>query len=65
MSYAQAAGNGNRQENQKKYFNAKMLTCWSKEVALEDLVEAIKQKNSREADYITESQIQKNVCFGI
>ena len=36
MSYADAAGNGNN-----KYFNAKMVTCWSKEVALEDLVEAL------------------------
>ena len=36
MSYANAAGNGN-----SKFFNAKMVTCWSKEVALEDLVEAL------------------------
>ena len=41
MSYADAAGNGNSKENQQKYFNAKMVTCWSEEVALEDLVEAL------------------------
>ena len=41
MSYAGAAQNGNRQENQKKYFNSKMVTCWSQDVALEDLVEAL------------------------
>ena len=41
MSYAGAAQNGNRQENQKKYFNSKMVTCWSKDVTLEDLVEAL------------------------
>ena len=41
MSYAGAAHNGNRQENQKKYFNSKMVTCWSKDVTLEDLVEAL------------------------
>ena len=39
MSYANAAGNGN-----SKYYNTKMVTCWSKEVALEDLVEALYNK---------------------
>ena len=41
MSYAGAAHNGNRQDNQKKYLNSKMVTCWSKDVALDDLVEAL------------------------
>ena len=42
MSYAQAAGNGSQQE--KKYFNDSMVQCYSRNVALDDLVEALEKK---------------------
>ena len=44
MSYAEAAGNANCQEDKKKYFNTKMVTCWSKDVPLDDLVEVLYKK---------------------
>ena len=44
MSYAGAAHHGNHQENQRRYFNSKMVTCWSQGVALDDLVEALYRK---------------------
>ena len=44
MSYAQAAGNGNRQAQQKKYFNEKMVTCQSQSVALDKLVDVLHDK---------------------
>ena len=42
MSYAQAAGNGNQQE--RKYFNDSMVQCYSRNVALDDLVEALEKE---------------------
>ena len=44
MSYAQAAGNGNCQVQQKKYFNEKMVTCESQSVALDKLVDVLHDK---------------------
>ena len=53
MSYAEAAGNANRQEDKKKYFNTKIVTCWSKDVPLDDLVEVLyKRRISEKLDAI-------------
>ena len=42
MSYAQAAGNGNQQE--RKYFNDSMVQCYSRNAALDDLLEALEKE---------------------
>ena len=41
MSYAEAAGKGSHQEQQKKYYNDKMVTCNSRGVDLDKLVDAL------------------------
>ena len=62
MAYAQAAGNGNQQE--KKFFNDNMVQCFSRNVALEDLVEALEKE--RILPHLTAIQrVKFNVMYAL
>ena len=62
MVYAQAAGNGSQQE--KKYFNDNMVQCYSRNVALEDLVDALEKK--RILPHLTAIQrVKYNVMYAL
>ena len=45
MSYADAAGKGNQQGQQRRYFNDKMVVCDSRGIPLDKLVEALEENH--------------------
>ena len=45
MSYADAAGKGNQQGQQRRYFNDKMVVCDSRGIPLDKLVDALEENH--------------------
>ena len=45
MSYADAAGKGNQQGQQRRYFNDKMVVCFSRGIPLDKLVDALEENH--------------------
>ena len=63
MSYADAAGKGNQQGQQRRYFNDKMVVCNSRGIPLDKLVEALEENHLLQHDCNTESQVWGHVCL--